>query len=452
MGIGRDMARGGERLTQQFAGGFAKSAEGWSAPPVAVLWDQSLVWGLICLETLRQLGVPFRLVCAREIAGGCLDRHRVLVVPGGWASHKVRALGEAGKTRIRQFVQGGGSYLGFCGGAGLALSSPPSLGLVPLKRMPLSERLPNASGQIWIQAAADHPLWEGLPLSLPVSVWWPSQFMLEPAPESLCLATYVSPGADFWVADLPLSDLKDEAVPWEEWEKIYGINLDPGRLLGHPAIMEIRAGKGKLILSYPHLDTPGEEGANRLLLRCLQYLENEASRHLPLLSMGEKNSVRPSAAPGKETLEHIRVAKKAVDALIAFGERHLLWAWRRPWLLNWRRGIRGLEYGTLAVVMAHLLDGIEKVNNEGDSQADRWLGTAEKIEDEVIRFCHLARNLLIEEKLATQTSNLSKLGKVNAAVDQLRGQLFGNKMNHGGHCRELFDDLDRLLGEVLSGG
>ncbi len=75
---------------------------------------------------------------------------------------------------------------------------------------------------------------------------------------------------------------------------------------------------------------------------------------------------------------------------------------------------------------------------------------AKKIEEEVIRFCRLARNLLIEEKLATQTTNLTKLGKVNATVDQLRGQLFGNKMNHGGLCRELFDDLDRFLGEVLS--
>ncbi len=182
-------------------------SEAWKGPPVAVLWDQSLVWGLICLETLGHLGVPFHLIRAKEIAGGGLDRHRVLVVPGGWASHKVRTLGEAGKIRIKQFVQNGGSYLGFCGGAGLALSSPLSLGLVPLQRMSLAERLPNASGEIWIQGATDHPLWEGLPPTLPVSIWWPSQFQLEPMPDSSCLATYRFPGSDFWVADLPLSDL-----------------------------------------------------------------------------------------------------------------------------------------------------------------------------------------------------------------------------------------------------
>ena len=431
-------------------GSYNGDPEAWQGPPVAVLWDQSLVWGLICLETLRHLGVPSHLVCAKEIVGGCLDRHRVLVVPGGWASHKVRALGEAGKIRIEQFVQTGGSYLGFCGGAGLALSSPPSLGLVPLERMPLAERLPNASGEVWIQGAIDHPLWDGLPLTLPVSIWWPSQFRLEPTPNAFCLATYRSPGADFWVADLPLSDLNGEVIPWEEWEKIYGINLNPARLLGHPAIMEMRAGKGRVVLSYPHLDTPGDAWANRLFQKCLRYLDDEANRHRRARSGGEKLTVRPSAPLGRETLNHITHAKEAVDALIAFGERHLLWTWRRPWLLNWRRGIRGLEYGTLAVVMDHLLDRLGKMSNEGNEPADPWLGKAKKIEEEVIRFCQLARNLLIEEKLATQTSNLTKLGKVNVAVDQLRGQLFGNKMNHGGLCRELFDELDRFVWEVMS--
>ena len=259
----------------------AEQRENWTGPPVAVFWDQSLLWGLICLETLQQLGVPFQLLCAKEIAGGSLNRHRVLLVPGGWASHKVHALAEAGKMQVRQFVERGGSYLGFCGGAGLALSSPPSLGLVPLKRMPLAERLPNASGEIWVQGAPDHPIWEGLPSSLPVCIWWPSQFVMKATSESLCLATYAAPGEDFWVADLSFSDLPEKSVPWREWEAIYGINLDPSRLLGHPAIVEARRGKGKLILSYPHLDTPEHPWANRLFLRSLQYLDREAAPYFP---------------------------------------------------------------------------------------------------------------------------------------------------------------------------
>ena len=98
---------------------------GWAGPPVAVLWTRSLVWGLLCMDTLSALEVPFRLLSASEICEDCLDAFRILIVPGGWAAHKVRALGETGRLKIAGFIDEGGSYIGFCGGAGLALSSPP---------------------------------------------------------------------------------------------------------------------------------------------------------------------------------------------------------------------------------------------------------------------------------------------------------------------------------------
>jgi hypothetical protein len=426
--------------------------EKWTGPGVAVFWDQSLVWGLILVKTLADLNVPFQLLSADEISAGALRYYRVLIVPGGWAAHKVRALGEAGKARVKQFVQNGGSYLGICGGAGLALSSPPSLGLVPLKRMPLSERLPNASGEIWIQGVPDHPIWEGLPLSLPVSIWWPSQFMDQPVPESFPLATYIAPGAGFWVADLPLSDLQNSELVWNEWEQIYGINLNPSRLLGHTAIMEAGSGKGRLILSYPHLETPGDPWANRLFSRCLHYLDQKASVHIFLQDAELNVPAGPIARPGKGTFKHIKEAKEAAEDLIDFGERHLFWKWRLPWLLNWRRGIRGLEYGTLAVVLAHLHGCLGKLGGEGNGPEDPWLETAKRIKEQVDGFCQLAKELLMEEKVATQTRNLTKLGKVNATVDQLRTRLFGHKMNHGGLCRGLFDELDRFLLRVMRSG
>jgi hypothetical protein len=427
----------------------AAQQEEWAGPPVAVLWDQSLLWGLICLESLQRLGVPCRLLSGREIAEGALEPYRVLVVPGGWASHKVNALAEAGKTQVRQFVEKGGSYLGFCGGAGLALSSPPSLGLVPLKRMPLSERLPNASGEIWIQGVPDHPIWEDLPLTLPVCIWWPSQFVMKGAFKSLFLATYAAPGADFRVADLAFSDLHDVSVPWQEWERIYGINLDPAKLLGHPAIVEAQRGKGRLILSYPHLDTPGHAWGNRLFLSCLRYLDGLAGRHLHGRVAALERQAPPCIRPEAPALQLIQEAKEAADALIAFGERHLLWNWRRPWLLSWRRGLRGLEYGTLAVVMTHLLDGMLKLSGENPRGDDPWHAAAQQIKEKVVSFSYLAKSLLLEEKLATQTRNLTKLGNVNVTVDRLRAELFGDKMNHGGLCRELFDQLDRRLLDVL---
>ncbi len=51
----------------------SSGAPGWDGPPVAVLWTQSLVWGLLCIDTLSVLEVPFRLLSASEICEDCLD-------------------------------------------------------------------------------------------------------------------------------------------------------------------------------------------------------------------------------------------------------------------------------------------------------------------------------------------------------------------------------------------
>jgi len=426
----------------------------WSGPPVGLFWDQSLVWGLICLETLQTLGVPCHLLSAADIAVGCLDRYRTLVVPGGWASHKMRVLGEEGKNRIKDFIERGGSYLGFCGGAGLALSSPPALGLVPLERLSFSERLPNASGEIWVKGAADHPAWQGLPALLPVSIWWPSQFRWQPLPDAVCLAAYEATGTDFQVADVPVADLEDHDISWEEWEKIYGINLNPRRLLGHPAIIEVRSGMGSLVLSYPHLETPEDRWGNRLFSNLLNYLDGRASRFLPSKTLGE-NPANPhdtacDIPPGSKSLERLMNALNLADDLIRFGERHLLWRWRNPWLLHWRRGIRGLEYGTLAVSLRSVVARARELAADFEAgPLDPWLEPSIRLEADVRMFCRLAQRLLLEEKLATQSGRLKKLGTVNDTVDQLRARLFGNKMNYGGLCGMLFDRLDEFLLHVL---
>lgn len=416
----------------------------WDLSPIAVFWDQSLVWGLILVETLQDLEIPFQLLTGADIRGGALDRFGVLVVPGGWASHKLHALGERGTSAVKQFVQRGGCYLGFCGGAGLALSSPPSLGLAPVERMGLADRLPNASGTFFVQGIAGHPAWKDLPESLPVSIWWPSQFAWQPLPGMLCLAVYQAPGEDFCVADLPFQDLALETVPWEEWESIYGINLNPKRLVGHPAILELKVGRGRVVLSYPHLETPGDEWGNRLLWGLLAYL-GRISRGARL----QRGATLPSGpgSPGvvdRETREDLRRAREVFEDLVAFGERQLLWRWRSPWLLQWRRGIRGLEYGSLTVLaraaenLASSLDAIPHQCCVEPRRAERLLGKARL-------FCREARRLLLQEKLATQNGGLTKLGTVNDRVDTMRVRLFGKQMNHAGLCGELFNELDEML-------
>lgn len=420
----------------------------WDGPPIALFWDQSLVWGLICRQTLRKLGVPFHILSGSDIARGALTHYRVLLVPGGWAAHKIRVLGSAGRKQINQFIVRGGSYIGFCGGAGMALSSAPSLELVPFERMPLSERLPNSSGEVRIRGIANHPAWHGLPEEISVSIWWPAQFAWQPLPRSLPLGFYTSAGKDFWIADLPLSDFAVHQMKWEDWEKIYGINLDPKRLLGQPAILEVRKGKGRLILSYPHLETPGDSCANLMLLNVLKYLDREASKNLDRSHPPPFEPKMNDNPVGDETVRLIENIKEVVDDLIAFGERQLLWHWHLPWLLRWQRGIRGLEYGMLAVTV-RFFNELSSGTAVPQSSNDPWLESIKKLEQDVGEFCRLAKALLLEEKLAAHSGNLRKLGKVNERVDGMRSFLFGSRMNHGGLCRTIFDDLDRLLLQLL---
>ena len=74
-----------------------------------------------------------------------------------------------------------------------------------------------------------------------------------------------------------------------------------------------------------------------------------------------------------------------------------------------------------------------------------------RLEEKTLEFCALAERLLFEEKIATLTGTVSKLGKVNERVDALRISFFGNMMNHGGLCRALFDLIDRMLLDLIRG-
>ncbi len=435
------------------------ATQGWDGPPVALLWDQSHVWGLLCIYALSKLGVPFELLSAPDICRDRLDAFRVLLVPGGWAAHKVRVLGETGRLKIGEFIDEGGSYIGICGGAGLALSSHPSLYLTPISRMPLSERLPNASGEIYVRGALSHPAWKDIAPEIPVSVWWPSQFQLEPGCEAACLATYCAPGAGFQVADLRVCDL-GEGANWERLEKAYGINLDPARIKAHPAIIEIERGKGRLILSYAHLETPGDLWGNRLLLNILNYLNDKsgvgrASGVTHAVSERQPGDRRSQLYDMRLPASGVFAAKQAAAGLIAFGEANMLWHWRKPWLLNWRRGIRGLEYGSLYVMLSCLANQEQKsaAGQEPEfAPAADWAGRERRLEEKTLEFCSLAKRLLSEEKIAARAGRVSKLGKVNEKVDSLRSSLFGNEMNHSGLCGDLFDLIDGMLLDSIRAG
>jgi len=197
---------------------------------IAFLWDESFLWGIMAYKALREAGLPFRLLRAADIGSGALLDCSALVVPGGWASNKIKVLGEPGISGIRQFVKEGGTYIGFCGGAGLATSD--GIGLLDARRTPTDRRVPSFSGRIRLVLRHD-PLWKGI--DDPVfRAWWPSQLIVGEGVS--VLARYGEALADAFSSDLNVGDAL-AAGGWEELEEYYGINLDPGRMLNEPSVM-----------------------------------------------------------------------------------------------------------------------------------------------------------------------------------------------------------------------
>ncbi len=187
----------------------------------ALLWDESFLWGLMAWRALREAGLPFDLLRSEDVRGGALARYRMIFVPGGWASNKISALGDQGREEIRRFVAAGGSYLGICGGAGMATED--GLGLLPIRRKPSRERVPSFSGPILL-SCDDHAIWQGI--DTPVfSAWWPSQFQVTDQDVHV-LARYEEAQADAFSSDVNVAD--GRIIGWPGLERALRDSVGPG--------------------------------------------------------------------------------------------------------------------------------------------------------------------------------------------------------------------------------
>ncbi len=410
-----------------------------------VLWDESYLWGLIAHRTFTGLRVDFRLVSAADVRAGALDGCHVLFVPGGWAGDKMRALGAEGAAAIRDFVHGGGSYLGFCGGAGLALAHADGLGLAPVSRLSSRQRLPSFSGNIeLLHAEPAHPLWQGIGDGTPFHAWWPGQFAIDGNEQGITvLATYGRPGFDAFVTDLPVS----EGMQWDAWEERYGIDLDPGRIAGEPAVIETSHGRGKVILSYIHFETPGDKAGYRVLLNILRYLAGgrEVAGGPVFRRHAAARSRRSDVEPDAEAVAAAADMAATARSFYRFGHEHLLWYRRRDWLLQWRRGVRGTEYSTLEAMLKEIAE-VGELAGGYDPESNRAL---KSLVAEVESFYADARRLLMRERLAMTRGPLSPLRCEDQDIQELRRELFSTDRRCGGRYRRLLEVLDPVLLKVL---
>ncbi|MHB8792116.1 MAG: BPL-N domain-containing protein [Thermoleophilia bacterium] len=417
---------------------------------VALFWDESFLWGLIAYDTFQELGIDFELLSSREIRQDMLDGFDILFVPGGWASDKIEALGDKGRKKIRSFVETGGSYLGICGGAGLALSHETGLALAPVSRVPTRVRLPSFSGGISLYPeVSDHPMWQGVPEGSVFHAWWPGQFALENTDDVTVLASYGAPAADSYVTDLPV--LPD--MDWEVWERNYGINLNPKRIMGEPAVIETRFGQGRVLLSYLHFETPGDDAGHRVLLNILRYLAGGKAITGSLPEIDVKTVKTRSAKDGGKnssarTTEAVAIAdglKASAEELISFGAKNFLWYQRNDWILQWRRGVRGVEYSTLAAMLRKLSASLAELDDVDEDTIENL----RRLQSVSRSFFEDAPKLLLLERDAMGEGPISPLKTGDEQILALRRKLFSESRRCGGLYKETIELADWILLPLL---
>jgi hypothetical protein len=396
----------------------------------AVLWDESYLWGLIAIRTLRHKGLLFDILRAEDIRTGLLQNYTLLFVPGGWASHKQKALGETGAEAVRYFVREGGNYLGFCGGAGLATQD--GIGLLPITRVPTSERIPSFSGPISC-TLNPHPMWDTIYRPI-FYAWWPSQFHIKDDNIQVC-AYYEKALPTAYSADIRVGSITSDHE-WTALEAAYGINLNPARLAGSPAVVEGRYGKGRVLLSLLHFDTPEDGRGNRVLRRLWSDLG------------GTCRSDAPEAPPRHHLAAEAACLVDEIQQLVHFGEKLGLWHWRNHWALQWKRGVRGFEYCTLAnmalAIAEHLVqrfpDGVPMV----------LCHELQYLAEQCAQFRLRAEKILTIEASCLQKNQLLSFDACDhSALQEAREELFGNAKRYGGAFKALLDKIDVFLYRLL---
>ena len=405
---------------------------------IAILWDASHIWGYLLLHAVRSTGIPFRVLKGLDIAQTGLSG-KMLIVPGGSARRKADALGPAGAEAVRHFVKEGGRYLGFCGGAGLALAD--GLGLCPWNRDGMPDRLQHlVSGHLSCSLTADSDL---IPSALAgknamLPVWWPGRFNEpdESGPVEV-LARYRAPGPDLYVADMPFSSMPADVLA--EWDAMYGVRLRPSLLDGRPCAVAGTYGKGSWLLSYSHLETPtgafpGSEQAGMWLLHLLRRWCDEG------LDMQKLPSLDFRALPVQWEDAVLLEARASLDALLSLaGELGLLFP-RNSWLLGWRSGVPGAQFNSLNAALSTTL------SLTPDKRRLRlWNARRSEFENAFALFFQGARSWLLARRLAdTLADSAPGILPRELLVDQRRA-LFGSPMFGGGLSEQILNMLEELV-------
>jgi putative intracellular protease/amidase len=191
----------------------------------------------VCDRVKSMPGSTITLVKPEAIAAGALKDYDVVVFSGGSGGTQAKSLGEAGREKVREFVRGGGGYVGICAGAYLACSNF-DWGLGILNASTVSSKWMRGSGFVETEVTVD-----GEPVLGQVKDRFLVRYNNGPI---------IKPGAR---ADLPAYR------PLTLFRTEVAKNGTPvGVMVNSPAQAVSTFGKGRVFISSPHPEnTPGLE-------------------------------------------------------------------------------------------------------------------------------------------------------------------------------------------------
>jgi len=148
-----------------------------------------------------KLAISYRELSEQDIRDGGLGDCSLLIVPGGYTARYVDALGEEGFEQIREFVVGGGGYVGICAGAYIAARKvevpgrPPGLGIIEIENV---RRAGRGIRTITI-AKPERPVVKGY--AGQVDIWYQNGPVMKAGQSVETLAVYEEGGAAIvWVS------------------------------------------------------------------------------------------------------------------------------------------------------------------------------------------------------------------------------------------------------------
>ena len=196
----------------------------------------------------RQLpGTTVTLLKPEEIGTRNLAEFDVIIFSGGSGSGQSKAIGDAGRAKVREFVAAGGGYLGICAGAYLACAGF-DWGLGILNARTVSNKWQRGRGMVRVQLTESG---QGLfgAVKEPFTIRYANGPIIKPLGRT----------------DLPFYEVA--AVFRTEIAK----NGTPvGVMIDSPAVVRAPFGKGRVLTISPHSeDTPGLENFVPLALAWL---------------------------------------------------------------------------------------------------------------------------------------------------------------------------------------